>query len=165
MGFSSRSLLSALFLVAVSPLAVSAGAQGNNVAPSIDYRGLQIRAAHDAVAAGQSGEYVANNYRAYPPSCLNAPIPFQLYKNDPAAVAKTVTLLGDPLSSDANERAYTENAKVTLFRVPCGANSALLLEIDRPANASQQHYPVFPGVAFSPTLFVATRRQRSQYLV
>jgi hypothetical protein len=154
MGFSSRSLLSALFLVAVSPLAIGAGPQGNNGAPSIDYRAMQIKAARDAATAGQAGEYIVNSYRAYPPSCLNAPIPFSLYVNDPAAASKTVTLLGDPLSNDPNERAYTENVKVTLFRVPCGATSALLLELDRPANASAQYYPIFPGVAFSPTGYV-----------
>ncbi len=147
MTLSFRALLSAAFLVALSPLA-SAASQGNTGAPPINYRAIQVQSAR--AAAGQAGEYFVNPYRAYPPSCINAPIPLGLYLNDPGAVTKTVTLIGDPLSNDPTERAYTENVTVSVFRVPCGAStSALLLEIDRPANAPSATYPVFPGVSFS----------------
>jgi hypothetical protein len=148
-------MLSAAFLAAVSPAVFAAGAQNNTGAPSINYRALQMQAAHDAARSASPSEFFVNPYRAYPPSCLNAPLPFSLFQNDPYKVSQTVTLVGDPTSSDPNERNYTENDVVTLFRVPCGsATSALLLEIDRPSNASAQYYPIFPGVAFSATGFV-----------
>jgi hypothetical protein len=143
-----RFVLSSALLVSVSSLATAADAQQNGAHPSINYRALQMQATRQAVSSGQANEYFANPYRAYPPSCLNAPLPFGLYLNDPNAVSKTITLTGDPLSNDATERNYTENDVVTVFRVPCGGTeSALLLEIDRPSNASSQPYPVFPGVS------------------
>jgi hypothetical protein len=141
-----RSALSAALLVAVSPFAAAAGAQNTGAHPSINYRAQQVQATREAISGAQTNEYFANAYRAYPPSCLSAPLPLGLYQNDPNAVSQTVTLTGDPLG-DTTEANYTENDKITLFRVPCGANaSALLLEIDRPTHPSQ--YPVFPGLSF-----------------
>ena len=154
MHLSSRSLLSTALFVLVSPLAVAAGTQPNG-GTSINYRALQIQATQQAIRGAQASEYFANPYRAYPPSCLNAPIPFQLYQNDPNKVSTTITLTGAPLAGNDTEKNYTENDTVTVFRVPCGANaSALLLEIDRPANASTQYYPVFPGVTIGSAGFV-----------
>lgn len=147
MHVSSR-FLGAALLVAVSPFAAAMGVQPNGAKPSIDYRALQIQAARTAASGAQTSELFANPYRAYPPSCLNAPLLFGLYQNDPYKVSQTITLTGDPLSSTSGESSYTENDTVTIFRVPCGANaSALLLEIDRPSNASTSLYPVFPGVS------------------
>jgi len=95
----------------------------------------------------QPAEIFVNSYRAYPPSCVNAPLGSGLWQIDPNAQHKTITLSGDPLSADANERAYTEDVSVTLFRIPCsGGKSAMLMEIDRPSGASTTLYPVYPGI-------------------
>jgi len=96
---------------------------------------------------GEPAEVFVNPYRAYPASCLNAPLGSGIWQRDPTAQHKTMTLSGDPLSADANERNYTETVALTLFRVPCsGGKSAMLMEIDRTAGASTTLYPVYPGV-------------------
>lgn len=95
----------------------------------------------------QPAEGFVNAYRSYPPSCLNAPFGTGLWSLDPNVQHKTVTLSGDPSSTDANERNYTEATTVTLFRIACsGGKSAMLIEIDRPTDASTTLYPVFPGI-------------------
>jgi len=102
---------------------------------------------HGGPDGSQPAEIFVNSYRSYPPSCLNAPLSSGLSQNDPNAQRQTITLSGDPLSADANERAYTELVSVTLFRVACsGGKSALLLQIDRAAGASTTLYPVYPGI-------------------
>ena len=138
-------VLSALALGAASSFVFAADVQHNHGAPSsIDFRAMQAHGSAATVA--RSGEFFANPYRAYPPSCLNSPIPAGLYSNDPAKLTTTIQLSGDPLG-DAEEQAYTENDTVTIFRVPCGPTaSAVLVEIDRPSTASTVNYPVFPGV-------------------
>lgn len=107
-----------------------------------------MQASASAVAPGaQPAEIFVNPYRAYPPSCLNAPLGSGLWQNDPNVQQKTMTLSGDPLSADANERNYTEAVTVSLFRQACpGGKSAMLLEIDRATGASTTLYPVYPGV-------------------
>src|ERR1700759_5631317 len=68
--------------------------------------------------------------RAYPPSCLNSPLPLGLWANDPNPLHTTIVLPGDPTSGDATERAYTETVDLYAFRVACaGGKSATLLEI------------------------------------
>ena len=138
--------LGAVALTAASSFVFAADVQHNHgVTSSVDFRAMQARAGA-TVSRAQPGEYFANPYRAYPPSCLNSPVPDGLYANDPGKLTTTIELPGDPLGG-ANESAYTEVDTVTIFRVPCGANaSAVLLEIDRPANASGTYYPVFPGI-------------------
>lgn len=107
----------------------------------------EAQAGNGVTGAGQPTEIFVNTYRAYPPSCLNAPLGSGLWQNDPNAQHKTITLSGDPLSADANERAYTESVNVTLFRVACsGGKSAMLMEIDRASGASTTLYPVYPGI-------------------
>jgi hypothetical protein len=98
--------------------------------------------------AQQPAEFFVNVNRAYPPSCLNAPLGTGLWQNDPHPVQKTLTLAGDPTSADANERAYTETVSVILFRVACtGGKSATVLEIDRATGASSTSlYPTFPAI-------------------
>jgi hypothetical protein len=99
--------------------------------------------------AQQPAELFVNPSRAYPPSCLNAPLsPNVLWQNDPHPVPKTLTLAGDPNSADPAERAYTEAVTAILFRVACtGGKSATLLEIDRATGtATSTHYPTFPGI-------------------
>ena len=101
--------------------------------------------------AGGASELFANPNRAYPPSCLNAPLTtLHLWQNDPNALQAQVRLIGDPLSPNANEQNYSETDTITLFRVVCSSGkSATLLEIDRPANleGNTTLYPTFPGVS------------------
>lgn len=107
----------------------------------------EVQAVSGAAAGSQPTEIFVNTYRSYPPSCLNAPLGSGLWRNDPNAIHNTITLSGDPLSADANERNYTESVSVTLFRVACSAGkSAMLMEIDRAAGASTTLYPVYPGI-------------------
>ncbi len=105
---------------------------------------------HMTQAVATPNEVIANPDRAYPPSCLQAPLLLGLYANDPAAVQKSVTLSGDAYAgSNTDELNYTESDTVTIFRVPCsGGTSALLLEIDRPASVDglTTLYPVYPLV-------------------
>jgi hypothetical protein len=94
-------------------------------------------------------ELFANPDRAYPPSCLGSPMPFGMWQNDPTYFHQQMTLLGDPLTSDAGERAYTENVDVYVFRVACSSGqSATLVEIDRPSNldGNSTRYPTLPGI-------------------
>ncbi|HEX6834464.1 MAG TPA: hypothetical protein VF132_13085 [Rudaea sp.] len=108
------------------------------------------KTAISASGGSKAGEYYANVSRSYPPSCLNSPLPLGLWQNDPNALQTTLALPGDPVSGDANERAYSETVTITLFRVACsGGKSASLLEIDRPAGASTTYYPVMPQVTIS----------------
>jgi hypothetical protein len=113
----------------------------------------QARAGMQAVsAAAQKGgvhakELGANPDRAYPPSCLNAPLATDLYANDPNAIQASLLLPGDPLGATAAEVAYTETDTITVFRVVCsGGKSAVLMEIDRPAGSTSTLYPIFPFV-------------------
>jgi hypothetical protein len=108
------------------------------------------------VTATGSGPRVANAFRAYPPSCLADPLPttpshalasfpMQLYSRDD---------LGQPVDP--------ETVQITLWRVPCsssgnltpynvdgGANSALLMRIDRSGsnNGHTDHFPTFPSLS------------------
>lgn len=102
-----------------------------------------------------ANELAVNPDRAYPPSCLNAPLTtLHLWQNDPNALQAQIRLIGDPLSPNANESSYSEVDTITLFRVVCSSvngvgKSATLLEIDRPANleGNTTLYPTFPGVS------------------
>jgi hypothetical protein len=107
--------------------------------------------AHIAPPGSMPNEVFANPDRAYPPSCLQAPLlTLGLYANDPAALQlNNMILSGDVYGSTTTEQQYTESDTVTIFRVPCsGGMSALLLEIDRPSNLDglTTLYPVFPIV-------------------
>ncbi len=149
--FAPHAALSiALFAIAPS-FSIAAEAQHNTAAQSpIDFRALRVQAMRAATTATQPGELFANPDRAYPPSCLNSPLQNQLYKSDPHAQQKQITLPGDPITSDSTEYAYSETDTVTVFRVPCSSGtSALLIEIDRPSTTST-YYPVFPGLAIGP---------------
>jgi hypothetical protein len=110
----------------------------------------------NAATATGSGPRVANEFRAYPPSCLADPLPttpthalasfpMQLYSRDN---------LGQPVDP--------ETVQITLWRVPCsssgnlmpynvdgGANSALLMRIDRSGsnNGNTDHFPTFPSLS------------------
>jgi hypothetical protein len=128
-------------------------AAGVNKVTSANFPSVsEIRASTRAhIAPGVTpNEIVANPDRAYPPSCLQAPLFLGLYANDPAAVQFNVTLSGDAYAGDNTaELTYTESDTVTIFRVPCsGGTSALLLEIDRPSNLDgiTTLYPVYPLV-------------------
>jgi hypothetical protein len=160
--------------VATAALAVAALAQAAPVAASatsqVDLaRAQQVRALMQAqtnqaraaaqkpgVAGAKPGnvkpaEFFANPDRAYPPSCLNSPMPFDMWQKGPY-IHRQMTLLGDPLTSDAGERAYTENVDVYVFRVACSSGrSATLVEIDRPSSmeGNSTRYPTFPGVYVS----------------
>ncbi|MDR3389992.1 MAG: hypothetical protein P4L92_23390 [Rudaea sp.] len=98
-------------------------------------------------AGAQPAETFVNVDRAYPPSCLNSPLAFGMYANDPNAIQAQITLYGDPLG-DSTEAAYSEVDTITLFRVPCSAGtSATLLEIDRPSGTTASLYPIFPNIS------------------
>lgn len=97
-------------------------------------------------------ELFANPDRAYPPSCLSSPMPFGMWQNDPNYFHTQLNLVGDPLTNDAGERAYTETVDVYVFRVACtSGQSATLLEIDRPTSldGNTTRYPTFPAVYVS----------------
>ena len=153
----------ALGVAILAGASMPAFADGNvthqtGAASTTDFRALSAQAAHAAAVAKslggnsakpvtRAGEAIANPYRAYPASCLEAPLPLQLYQNDPFALQTTLRLSGDPVGGASEEVNYTEVDTVTVFRVVCSSGkSATLLEIDRPANAAAYPYPVFPGV-------------------
>jgi hypothetical protein len=146
----TRALVGAGLFFVVSLPTFAAGVNKVNSAslPSLS----AIRASTRAhIAPGVTpNEIIANPERAYPPSCLQAPLLLQLYANDPAKVQFSVTLSGDAYNGDNTaELTYTESDTVTIFRVPCsGGTSALLLEIDRPSNLDgvTTLYPVYPLV-------------------
>ena len=105
--------------------------------------------AHIAPSGATPNEIIANPERAYPPSCLQAPLLLGLYANDPAAIQTNMNLSGDAYGITTTEQQYLEMDTVTIFRVPCsGGTSALLLEIDRPSNldGTTALYPVYPVV-------------------
>src|SRR6185369_10461105 len=94
-----------------------------------------------------AAEITVNPFRSYPTSCLESPLAYNLWVNNPEAVQGDITLFGDPLSADANERNYLETDTITVFRLPCADGlSVTLLEIDRPSDASSTYYPTLPGV-------------------
>ena len=158
-------------LVAGSALAVAGFAQAagtTTAAAQVDMaKAQQVRAQMQAQVAGSksaasksgvagakpggptASELYANPNRAYPPSCLSSPIPFGLWQNDPLAVHHQITLLGDPLTNDPGELAYSETVDVYVFRVACtSGQSATLLEIDRPSNmdGNSTRYPTLPAM-------------------
>lgn len=153
--FAPTAALSIALFAIVSSFATAADVQHNTAVQSpIDFRALRAQAVRAAPSNTQPAELFANPDRAYPASCLNAPLPNLLYQNDPNAQQKQITLPGDPITSDSNELSYTETDTVTIFRVPCaGGVSALLIEIDRPSGTSYP-YPVFPGVAIGTGQYV-----------
>jgi hypothetical protein len=97
-------------------------------------------------------EAFVNVLRSYPTSCLDSPLPLGLWSNNPEAQQADIVLYGDALSSDPNERNFSETDTITVFRLPCaGGQSATLLEIDRPNCGSTcgQLYPTLPGVTLT----------------
>lgn len=107
---------------------------------------------HTLPSSATPNELFANPERAYPPSCLNAPLGLNLYTNDSKSIVGLISLPGDPVSTDPAESTFTETDTIIMFRVPCsGGTSALLMEIVRPATAPQYPYPVFPGVSVGGT--------------
>lgn len=145
----TRAIIGAsLFFVAALPAFAATGSVTSANLPSL----AEIRAskqAHIAPNGATPSEEFANPNRAYPPSCLQAPLLLDLYKNDPAAVSTTINLSGDAYGTTTAEVEYLESDTLTVFRVPCsGGTSALLLQIDRPSNleGNTTLYPVFPVI-------------------
>ncbi|HOV59179.1 MAG TPA: hypothetical protein PLN91_14970 [Rhodanobacteraceae bacterium] len=104
-----------------------------------------------AATASEPSPPFANSYRAYPPSCLADPLPFDTPTEAPR-YAKTVRLA----SYRPSDGTYgVEDVTITLWRVPCSSsgqfyNSATLLAIDRVASQEgKTPYPLFPGVALT----------------
>lgn len=116
--------------------------------------GTKAAAMKTGVAGAKPGgtraaELFANPDRAYPPSCLNSPMPLGMWNSDPNALVAQVRLIGDPYAG-GNEANYSEIVKIYVFRVVCTSGlSATLLEIDRPSNmeGNTSLYPTFPGVS------------------
>lgn len=99
--------------------------------------------------ATKPAELFANPDRAYPPSCLNSPMPLGMWQNDPLALHTTVNLVGDPYAG-GNESAYAETDTVYVFRVVCtSGQSATLVEIDRPSanEGNSTLYPTLPAIS------------------
>ena len=155
-------LLIAVLGASALPVAVAADATSQAVAianrdlAAISQSRTSVQSAMSAsrTAAPPStgaNELAVNPDRAYPPSCLNAPLTtLHLWQNDPNALQAQIKLIGDPYSGNSNEANYLETDTITLFRVVCsGGKSATLLEIDRPANldGNTTLYPTFPGVS------------------
>jgi hypothetical protein len=98
---------------------------------------------------GSATEITVNPLRSYPTGCLESPLAYGLWANNPEAVQGNITLFGDPLSPDSGEVNYLETDTITVFRVPCADGlSATLLEIDRPSgmDGNTSRYPTLPGV-------------------
>ncbi len=146
----TRALVGAslFFVVSLPTFAAGVNKISSGNLPSLS----SIRAstqAHIAPIGATPSEIIANQDRAYPPSCLQAPLLTGMFANDPARVSNTITLSGDAYGSTTAEQQYLESDTVTVFRVPCsGGTSALLLEIDRPSNldGDTSVYPVYPAV-------------------
>ena len=141
-------------LAAALPVAaVAAAATLNQGAMQKARSAEQTQAAQAAAYAKKpssgtaAAEITVNPFRSYPTSCLESPLAYNLWVNNPEAVQGDITLFGDPLSADANERNYLETDTITVFRLPCADGlSVTLLEIDRPSDASSTYYPTLPGV-------------------
>jgi len=114
--------------------------------PSSDHSRLGADA--DAVTAtGDPAPPFANGYRAYPPSCLADPLPFDFQG---PRYQRTLTLATYNSQTGAFS---TEDVTVSLWRVPCSGpgtvspNSATLIGIDRPASKEgTDPYSLFPTV-------------------
>ena len=115
-------------------------------------RTVQAGAGVNAVTATLSGPRTANPYRAYPPSCLADPLP-----DTPSGPSTSFQM---PLySRDTGGNPVTpETVTITLWRMACsssgnltpyntdrGANSALLMRIER-SSASTDTFPTFPFI-------------------
>ncbi|MHB8678640.1 MAG: hypothetical protein ACYC7G_02735 [Rudaea sp.] len=158
--------------VAAAALAAAAIAQAAGTSavatPKLDLaRAQQVRAqmqaqASQAMASAQKSgvagakpggtkpaELFANPDRAYPPSCLNSPMPLGMWQNDPNAQSVQVNLLGDPYAG-GSEASYVEQDTIYLFRVVCTSGlSATLMEIDRPtaSEGNTSLYPTLPAIS------------------
>jgi hypothetical protein len=153
-----RASVAALTLVCAGFSLTSAAASAS--AATFDFAAAQtarsqvqanLSAGRAASGGTQPAEAFANLVRAYPPSCLEAPLALGLYNRSPGNALQTqVTLYGDPLSGSAAEKAFAETDTVTVFRVVCsGGRSAALIEIDRPAGFDATLYPIFPQVSIN----------------
>lgn len=166
--FGRSGALAALTLV-LAATAFAAPPAPTTTAPRIDLAAaqtsrtqVQAQISHASAQSKQSGvigataggvkpaEVFANPDRAYPPSCLNSPMPLNMWQNDPNALQAQINLVGDPFASSSAERNYIEPVTVTLFRVACADGySATLLEIARPSAKEGNFtlYPTFPAIS------------------
>ena len=167
---STRSPLSAavarLAAFAVALLLAAAPASGATREPaSVARANASMQAAmaatrQTATRTAAPNDVFANVDRAYPASCLNDGLPFGLFRqspSDPAPLQKQMILPGDPATCGGNdpECTHTEAVTVSVWRVPCSADSAghaksaTLFEIDRQCdpNCTQGLYPTFPLVS------------------
>ncbi len=120
----------------------------------VQARSTQSLAMKKSGAAGakpggtHAAELFANPDRAYPPSCLNSPMPFGMWQNDPNAQSAQINLIGDPYAGNQFEQQFIETDTVYLFRVVCSSGkSATLLEIDRPSGHDAALYPTLPAIS------------------
>jgi hypothetical protein len=108
----------------------------------------RLGASADAVTAtGDPSPPFANGYRAYPPSCLADPLPFDFQG---PRYQRTVNLA---TYRSADGAFSTENVTISVWRVPCSGpgnvspNSATLIGIDRStATEGTDPYTLFPAV-------------------
>jgi len=103
--------------------------------------------ANATTATGDPVPPFANSYRAYPPSCLADPLPFDFQG---PRYQRTVNLA---TYNSQNNAFSNENVTITVWRVPCSGpgnvspNSATLIGIDRStATEGTEPYTLFPAV-------------------
>ncbi|HMM56502.1 MAG: hypothetical protein DYH18_04230 [Xanthomonadales bacterium PRO7] len=140
--------------VAATPQVDLALAQQARAQVQAQITGAKVAATKTGVAGAKPGgthasELFANPDRAYPPSCLNSPMPLGMWQNDPNALVGQVKLIGDPYAG-GNEATYSETVKIYVFRVACTSGlSATLMEIDRPSSmeGNTSLYPTLPAVS------------------
>lgn len=101
----------------------------------------------NATEAATPSPPFSNDYRAYPPSCLADPLPFN---SSGPTYSKLVRLA----AFNPNTSQYSaEDVTITLWRIPCTsagqfANSVTLMAIDRANNLDgTSPYVLFPGMA------------------
>lgn len=100
----------------------------------------------DSTAAATPSPPFSNDYRAYPPSCLADPLPFNASGPTYSRTVRLATF------NPANSLFGAEDVTITLWRIVCSsagqfANSVTLMAIDRASNLDgTQPYVLFPGV-------------------
>lgn len=100
----------------------------------------------NATTAGEPSQPFSNAYRAYPPSCLADPLPFNSSGPLYSKVVRLATF--NPNTSQFG----AEDVNITFWRIPCSSagqfdNSVTLMAIDRASGLDgTTPYVLFPGV-------------------
>jgi|GEM_PF-1774525 len=129
-------------------------ARHGSAAPVAALRSGPGTAAGTPSAGATADLVIANGYRAYPPSCLSDPLPYNIASGTPVYTYRNLRLAAH--NADDPAKVYYEDVDVTIWRVACSSsgnlyNSATLLGIDRASsnNGDGRYYPLFPGLKVS----------------